>query len=260
MSLISLYLDDSDGNRGTQKFCVWGGLITTEAHSIVLSDRLTALKAKWGLSKHDPVKWSPKEGKDDYKGQRSLSDQNGFKSAVLDLIGTSDITLIAAVFLDDQGLSKSDMQIQLINDLSVRFQFDLQDKRRKESIGYRGALVLAYPGTSNQLISKTLYELHKGGANFKSRNYLASASATKVKLDCLESAVYFSYEAHNPLLQLSDFVSSSVAWTLKRQDFQFFEKIRPRFRNVNENIKGAGLLVYPNHSTFVDELCRQPKA
>lgn len=100
-----MYLDDSDGNSGSQKFRVWGGLIADETLAIKLQDDLAKLKIKWGLKKSDPIKWSPKENKNLYSAQRKIRDQTEFKCALLDLIGQSDATLIAAVFETKKGLS-----------------------------------------------------------------------------------------------------------------------------------------------------------
>ncbi len=255
MSLISLYLDDSDGSRGTQKYCVWGGLILTEKEAISLQDKFDALKISNGLSKYDPVKWSPKDNKTEYGAQRKLVNQNEFRFSILNLIAESDLSLVAAVFESNKGLSKKDMQVQLMNDLAVRFQFELQERAKNTDPKCRGAIVLAYPGTSNVEISRNLYALHRGGGDFKSRNRYASESAKIVRLDKLEPAAYFSYEIHNPMLQLADVVCSCVSWTLKKREFHFFDKIKNKFRNRNGNIKGAGILVYPNNSTFVDDLC-----
>lgn len=117
------------------------------------------------------------------------------------------------------------MQRQLMIDLTTRFQFDLQDEIRAHGVVVRGALVIAYQGTLNLELSKAMYELHKSGAEFKSRSWGASQQSALVKLDCIEPDVYFSYEAHNPLIQLADIVSSSVAWTLKNKELQF---LKPR--------------------------------
>ena len=256
MSLVSMYLDDSDGTKQGQKFCVWGGLIINEGEAIKIQDDLCILKKKWGLNKYDPIKWSPKENKKTYNKQRNLTNQNDFKAEVLDLIANSELVLISAVFVNDKGLSKSAMEITLMNDLAVRFQFDLQDKQKIKGSVFRGAFIIA-TGNSNTVLSSSLINLHKKGAYFNTLNLQSQNKNQLVELKNIEHAPYFSFEEHNPLLQLADFVSGCISWSIKNDKHTFFDIIKHKFRTHNNKIKGAGILVYPNNSNFIASLLKR---
>ena len=143
--------------------------------------------------------------------------------------------LIAAIFESNKGLSKKEMGAQLMNDLAIRFQFDLQEKAREERKVMQGALVLAFPGSSNMELSRAMHDLHRQGASFASRNWNSGRVPKVVKLTMLEPSLYFSYEPHNPILQLADIVSGCVSWSLKKREYHYFRRIKGAFRGCPRN-------------------------
>lgn len=257
MSLISLYLDDSDGSTVTSRFSLWGGFMIEEQAAITLQDKLTHLKQSHGLDNCDPIKWTPERKKTEYDAQRRIKNQTQFKFDVLEVIANSDVSLMSAVFEAGSEEEKREMHKQLMNDLSVRLQFAIQDRIKETKNKYRGAFVLANTGTSNLEMSKEMLRLHREGASFKSQNWVAERSRRTIILDKLEPAIYFSYEAHNPLLQLADFVASCLAWTIKNQEFHYFKRIKSKFRSKNDKVKGAGILCYPHESRIIEPLLQQ---
>lgn len=86
---------------------------------------------------------------------------------------------------------------------------------------------------------------------------IISPDSIPIKLSHLEHSVYFSFESHNPLIQIADYVASSVAFALKGKNDKYFSILKPRFRMINQNIKGVGIISYPHYTTEIDRLCKR---
>ena len=254
MSLYTFYLDDSKRDDSDKpKYVVWGGLIIEESVEDVLIDKVFQLKNKYGLHSFDPIKFNP-PNKPQYKRQKAIKNQNDFRKQVVSLIASSKVTLIAAYCHEVKKMKSQEMNFQLVNDLSVRFQFFMQ--KQGLSGKYRGSMVLAYPGEKEALpFSEKYYNIRRGKAVLHSKN-LASPGQSSVKLSHLEPSIYFSFERHNPLIQLADYVAGSVAFAIKRNKDIYFSILRPRFRNLKGNIKGIGLIAYPHYTKEIDRLCK----
>jgi len=154
-----------------------------------------------------------------------------------------------------KNLNFTKMASQLINDLSVRFEFFMSSKRSSGSC--RGSMVLAYPGKEEVLpFSETYYNIRKETATLYSKNW-SSPIKKPVTLSLLEPSIYFSFETHNPLIQMADYVAGSVASAIKGKSDIYFNMLKPRFRNIRGNIKGIGLIAYPHYTTEIDLLCKR---
>ena len=256
MSLYTLYLDDSKwgGNSNELKYMVWGGLIIEESVEDTLIEQLYKLKKSFKLNPFDPIKFNPPKNKK-YLPQKNIKDQNEFRKKVVSLISSSKVTLISAYYDGTKELNFTDMASQLINDLSVRFEFFMS---KKQSSGKnRGSIIVAYPGKEEAFpFSETYYNIRKDTATLHSKNW-NSLSEKPVKLSLLEPSIYFSFESHNPLIQLADYVAGSVASAIKGKDDIYFNSLKPYFRNIKGNIKGFGLISYPHYTTEIDLLCQK---
>ena len=257
MSLYTLYLDDSKwgGNPDEQKYMIWGGLIIEESAEDVLIKELFKLKEKFKLTHFDPIKFNPPGNIRRYIPQKRIADQNKFRKKVVSLISSSEVTLITAYYDGTKNLSFTKMAFQLINDLSVRFEFFMSSRQSPNK--NRGSMILAYPGKEEALpFSETYYNIRKKTATLHSRNW-NSPSEKSVVLSSLEPSIYFSFEFHNPLIQIADYVAGSVASALKGKSDSYFNMLKPRFRNIGGNIKGIGLVSYPHYTTAIDRLCKK---
>ena len=254
MSLYTFYLDDSKGDSPDKpRHLVWAGLIIKKTDEIKLAKNFFELKKRNGLNPFDPVKFNPPNDKL-YKEQRNIKKQNNFRKDVVSLISSSKVTLIAAYYDTIEKVSFRGMASQHINDLSTRFQFFMQSM----SENHNGSMVLAYPGDKEALpFSEKYYNIRRTGATLYSKNY-NSPNQSSVKLDHLELSIYFSFERHNPFIQLADYVAGSVAFALRKEGKgdEYFSILKPQFRNFNGNIKGVGLIAYPHYSREIDRLCR----
>ena len=256
MSLYTLYLDDSKwgGNLNEPKYMVWGGLIIEESVEDTLIEKLSKLKETFKLNPFDPIKFNPGNDKR-YIPQKDIKNQNEFRKKVVSLISSSEVTLISAYYDGTKSLSFTKMASQLINDLSVRFEFFMSKKQ--SSIKHRGSIILAYPGKKEALpFSETYYNIRKETATLHSKNW-SSPSKKPVVLSLLEPSIYFSFESHNPLIQIADYVAGSVASDVKGKNNIYFNMLKPCFRNIRGNIKGIGLIAYPHYTTEIDLLCKE---
>lgn len=233
---------------------VWGGFIIEESAEDTLIEELFELKRSFSLDSFDPIKFNPPK-KEEYKPQKNIKDQNEFREKVISLISSAEITIISAYYNETKNLSVTKMASQLINDLSVRFEFFM--KERKLDNKHRGSMILAYPGKRETFpFSEKYYEIRKKNAVLHSKNW-SSPSEKPVKLSLLEPSIYFSFESHNPLIQIADYVAGSVASAIKGKDDKYFNMLKPRFRNKEGNIKGIGLVSYPHYTTEIDHLCKE---
>ena len=257
VSLYTFYLDDSKGDSPNKpRYLVWGGLITEKSAENKLIEKIFELKKRNGLNPFDPIKFNPPND-ELYKKQRRIEKQNNFRKQVVSLIASSKVTLIAAYYDTIEKVSFKGMAVQHINDLSIRFQFFIQKKNALRE-KYRGSMILAYPGGKEALpFSKKYYDIRGKGATLYSKNW-HSLNQSSIKLDHLEASVYFSFERHNPLIQLADYIAGSVAFALRKKGKgdEYFSILKPHFRNINGKIKGIGLVAYPHYSREIDRLCR----
>ncbi len=255
MSLYTFYVDDSYFNttHKKEKHMVLGGLIVEDSIENILIKAFYRLKEAFNLKKYDPIKFSP-ENKSEYRPQRTISDQNQFKEKILQLVNSHSIAIISAYYHNTSNISTSEMTYQLMNDLLIRFQFYIKQKNTDHNS--RGCIVLAFPGTKQtSVFSKKYHELKNHTATLHSKNW-HSPPKIPIELDLLEQSIYFSYEIHNPLIQLADFISGSISFALKNNDDKFFKIIKNKFRNYRGNIKGYGLISYPHYTRVIDRLCR----
>ena len=255
MSLYTFYIDDSYFNikYSQEKHMVLGGLIIENSVEDGLIKELYELKQEFNLRNYDPIKFSP-ENKSEYTPQRAISNQNQFKERVLHLISSHGIDIISAYYHNTSKMDISKMTYQLMNDLLIRFQFYI--KQKNSDYNDRGCIVLAFPGTKQtSIFSKKYHALKHHTAILHSKNY-CSPSTRPIELSLLEESIYFSYEIHNPLIQLADFISGSMSFALKNNDDKFFKIIKNKFRNNKGNIKGYGLISYPHYTPIIDRLCR----
>lgn len=256
MSLYTFYIDDSLFNTKNKKenHMVLGGLIAEESVEDTLTQNFFRLKEKFNLKKYDPVKFSP-DNKTEYKPQKKISNQNNFKQEVFQLINSHDIAIISAYYHNTSNINDRKMTYQLMNDLLIRFQFYIQEKNTDHKS--RGCVVLAFPGTKQTItVSKEYHELKHHNAALYSQNW-HSPLQKPINLNLLEQSIYFSYESHNPLIQLADFISGSISFALKKKNAdKFFKIIKNKFRNNKGKIKGWGLISYPHYTSAIDHLCR----
>ncbi len=221
---------------------VWGGLIIEESIEDILIKELCNLKKRFKLNPFDPIKFNPGNNKR-YVSQKNINNQNEFRKKVISLISSSEVTLISAYYDGTKNLSFTKMASQLINDLSVRFEFFMSKKQLSGK--HRGSIVLAYPGKEETFsFSETYYNIRKETATLHSKNW-SSQSKKAVALSLLELSIYFSFESHNPLIQIADYIAGSVASAIKGKNNTYFNILKPRFRNIKGNIKGIGLTSYP---------------
>ena len=256
MSLYTLYLDDSKwgGSDNKPKYMVWGGFIIEESVEDKLINKIFKLKKLHKLNPYDPIKFNP-PNKPEYSAQRNIKQQNDFRKKVVSLIATSKVTLLAAYYDRTKKLDFTGMASQLINDLSVRFEFFIKSKKTPHK--NRGSIILSYPGEKEALpFSKKYYDIRKNEATLHSKNW-HSPDAVPIKLSHLEHSVYFSFESHNPLIQIADYVAGSVAFALKGKNSEYFYILKPCFRAMNKNIKGTGIISYPHYTTEIDRLCKR---
>ena len=256
MSLYTLYLDDSKwgGNPNEPKYMVWGGLIIEESTEDTLIKELFKLKKNFKLNPFDPIKFNPGNHKR-YISQKNIKDQNEFRKKIVSLISSSEVTLISAYYDGTKSLSFTKMASQLINDLSVRFEFFMSKKQSSKK--HRGSIILAYPGKGEAFpFSEKYYNIRKETAILYSKNW-NSPGRTSVVLSLLEPSIYFSFESHNPLIQMADYVAGSVSSAIKGKSDTYFNILKPRFRNIRGSIKGAGLISYPHYTTKIDRLCKK---
>ena len=257
MSLYSLYLDDCKWDLEYKRYIFWGGYIIHESSEDNLIKEFKNLKRNWKLSEFDPIKWTPDKKNHDYKPQRGLKSQNGFREDVLSFIASSDITLIGAFAEISKKNDTTPIIRQLLNDLSLRLQFFIQDMDRLNRTNSTGCLILGYPSTKEaKIFSDQYFSLHKSSAILESKNWHRDRPEIPIVLDKLECGLYFCFEPHSPQMQIADFIASSCLWSYKKKNNQYFNVIRPRFRQRKGNIKGAGLMNYPGNSKLVDDLLR----
>ena len=253
MNLYTFYLDDSKGDTPNKpRYLVWGGLIIEKSAENKLIEKIFTLKERNGLNPFDPIKFNPPND-ELYKKQRTIKKQNNFRKDVVSFIASSKVTLIAAYYDTIEKVSFRGMASQHINDLSIRFQFFMQNMLKEK---YRGSMILAYPGEKEALpFSEKYYNIRRKGATLYSKNY-NYPNQSSVKLDHLQTSIYFSFERHNPFIQLADYVAGSVAFALRKKGDEYFSILKPQFRNFNGNIKGVGLIAYPHYSREIDRLCK----
>ena len=233
---------------------VWGGLIIEKSSEDTLIEELFKLKKHFKLNPFDPIKFNPGKGTR-YISQKNIEDQNKFREKVVSLIASSKVTLISAYYDGTQSLNFTKMAYQLIDDLSVRFNFFISE--RQSSDKNRGSIILAYPGTEEALpFSTKYYDIRRETATLHSKNW-TSPSKKPVVLSLLEPSIYFSFEFHNPLMQMADYVAGSVASAIKGKNDIYFNMLRLRFRNREGNIKGFGLISYPHYTREIDRLCKK---
>ena len=232
---------------------IWGGLIIEESVEDTLIEELFKLKKEFNLHPFDPIKFNP-PNKKAYKPQRNIKNQKEFHKRVLSLISSSKVTLMAAYYDGTKELNFTGMTSQLLNDLSVRFKFFISEK--KSAGKHRGSMVLAYPGKDEAFpFSEKYYNIRRKTATLHSKNW-GSPSKKPIVLSLLEPSIYFSFEPHNPLIQIADYVTGSVAFALKGKGDEYFSVLKHRFRSGNNNnIKGFGLISYPQYITKIDRLC-----
>ncbi len=261
MSLYTLYLDDSKwgGNPPNEpKYMVLGGILIEESVEDTLIEKLFKLKKNFKLHPFDPIKFNPRNDRR-YISQKNIKDQNKFREKIVSFISSAKITLISAYYDGTKNLSFTEMAFQLINDLSVRFEFFMENclSKRQSSDKYRGSMILAYPGKDEAFpFSETYYNIRRKTAVLHSKNW-SSPSKKPVALILLEPSIYFSFESHNPLIQMADYVAGSVASAVKGKNDIYFNMLKPRFRNIRGNIKGIGLISYPHYTTKIDRLCEK---
>ena len=232
---------------------VWGGLIVEESVEDTLIEKLYDLKKVFQLNPFDPIKFNPPNNKK-YFPQKNIKNQNEFRKKTVSLISSSKVTLISAYYDGTKKLTFTKMASQLINDLSVRFEF-FMSKKSSDKNKNRGSIIVAYPGKEEALpFSESYYNIRKNKATLHSKNW-DSPGEKSVVLSRLEPSIYFSFESHNPLIQLADYVAGSVASAIKGKNNMYFNSLKPRFRNINGNIKGIGLTSYPHYTTEIDLLC-----
>ncbi len=253
MRLYTLYVDDSRALRPKRpsENLVWGGFIVEKSTEESLLQNFFKLKAQFKLSPYDSVKFSPPKDPR-YKPQRDIEDGNSFRSKMVRLIADSDVTLMGAYYAKERSkdLDFTKMGFQLINDLSTRLQFFLQEKSSGQNKA-RGCIVLAYPGPKEPRGFSEKY--------YKIRSNRASLQEKMVELKLLDYSLCFSFEADNPLMQIADYVVGSIACAIKEKDDTYFKVMRPRFRHKKGNIKGYGLIAYPHYTTEIDRLCEISK-
>ena len=226
---------------------VWAGLIIKESDETHLLNKIFELKEKHQLNPYDPIKFNPPK---ESAQRQKIQQQNIFREEVLSLLSSAKVTLIAAYYDGTKNLGFTDMAFQLINDLSIRFEFFISSKNTTNK--HHGSIILSYPGTREALpFSNAYYEIQKNKAVLYSKNW-HSSDHVPIQLKHLEPSIYFSFEIHNPLIQMADYVAGSVASALKNKSDEFFSIIKPRFRSINQNIKGIGLISYPHYTKEID--------
>lgn len=256
MGLYTLYLDDSRWEKDGIRYLCWAGYIVEESQEHNLFSGFRQIKTQNGLNEFDPVKFNP-PNKPEYSPQRRIPSQKGFKEQVLNYLASSGVTCLGGLIEQNGQVAFDLMARQLIEDIAVRLQFFLQDQIRDNgaSASSRGCMIAAYPATNQSKIFSDQYNsIMKASAKATSSSFLRSASQYTVKLTKLEEGLYFSYEPHNLAIQLADFVASSCLFTLKTGKRNYFDIIKPVFREKNGYIKGAGLTVQPSNSRIVDKI------
>jgi len=259
-----LFLDDSPINKNNLKATCLGGFIIKKEDYLILQKQLEELKIKYGLLPSDPIKWSPTEGNKNYKKQREIKEQNKFKATVLQLLSKAKIKIIAAFIDNDQELLKMlkskhtknyvllSYEKKALEYLSQRFQFELQDINKASTTTHHGIILIDEP-SKNKIISLIKHYNHvwHNGSKGVGKN-----GEFDIKFDLLMDSIFFSHGFGCDGIQLADFVISSLRHSTENSRYKFPKLFKNKIRQINGNMKGIGLVVYPSNSTIADNLIK----
>lgn len=242
-------------------FCLAGVLVTYEQYEQLLN-RIKSVKRKLGLEESDFLKYSlgdsEEERKIKDKLQKTLRGERDwlttFRSKVLDVASSSELTLIASLHQDvRQVLSREspvDFYLAAFRFLLQRIYFIVKDGDRYHKI----FIIVDSPPESKKLkgtekeICKCYAEAFNSGFQFDNRQI------HPLKNFGFYESPLFTKTAFNSLLQIADFCAGTIRQRgidlLKNKpdahSKEFFKKLIPKFHRTNErDIVGKGLVVFP---------------
>lgn len=254
--MYQFYVDETYYEVGGRKIFVLGGIVIPARYKPELQAQFWSLKEdeRFGLSRENPIKWNPPQGKEEYKAQRSVEDQNDLKMSVLHFIAQSNSTIIAAVidsrYVDPSGYYDDD-QCQFpdqmyhyycagVEMLAQRLQYSIQDLE-SSSTKYtgKGYLILDYPGR----------EKESALASFFRKRTLRGAKHD-VSLTHLNDSLEYDHCRCCDCLQMADFVIGAIGHYAKSTgNNRYFRIIKNTIRTDRRGrILGYGVVVYPRES------------
>lgn len=239
------FIDDCRKEKA--KTSLLGGFIISEGRYYSLQNKLWQLKARYGLRKIDPIKWSPPK-KPEFEPQRKIRKQTVFKKEVLNLINNSKVKIIVAVIHEKQGYTKK-LRIECLKKslefLSQRYQMEIQSTSKK------GRLIIDHPGTGGAEIELCKY--------YKTIWCEGSQYPTfSITLDNLDETVYYSHGYASDGLQIADFTVGAIGHAIETRKYEYIDLIKNRIRrNRTGTIKGLGVVVYPSNSRIADPFIKR---
>jgi Protein of unknown function (DUF3800) len=252
-----MFLDNSYIQENNINVNCLGGFIIGASEYNDLIKKLAEIKISYGLKPSDPVKWSPSEDSPRHSPQRSIPRQNEFKKAVLSLLNNSPIKIACVLINSNQDvineqrraglITRSDAnrirvsyEIRALEYLAQRFQMELQ-----QISDSRGQIILEANSNMSSRIAEEYHKTwHDGSGEFN------------MQFDRLMDSITYSHDFACAGLQLADFVISSTCHALKSSYYEYVKLYRDRFRRVNNQVKGIGIVVYPSNLSFADNLIR----
>lgn len=246
--MYDFYIDDTE--KGDIKHSGYlpmlgGYIIKKELYDNFLKN-IYSIKENFGLNRFSPIKWSPGQNDTTYKDQRNLSNQNAFRELILKEIIKYEISIVISI-VDTQLLHKKFSfeyyRCQALEYLVQRFQMFLQwDCGIKKQNS--GQVILDYPGDKiESLICKHYREVCCKGC-----------TQLDMQVPLLSKTLYFSHAFTCEGLQIADFIVGAIGYTIKHKDKKYFNLIKNRIRNLNNNMKGTGIIIFPSNSQNIDFL------
>ena len=244
--MYEFYIDDTEKGCFNDKeyMPILGGFVASHDEYVKIEQDFRQLKQEFNLNKFTPIKWSPGSKDPIYQEQRSLSDQNQFREAVLRKISENNITIIVSI-IDVDGLFKTQKlesyRTQALEQLSQRFQLFFSDPGIKSEDS--GQIILDNPGNSESKLSRYYREICCNGCTY-----------VDMELKNLSKTLYISHSFANEGLQIADYIVGAVGYTIKTKNKRYFNLIKDKVRNRGGNMKGIGIIIFPSNSTSIDLL------
>ena len=240
--MYHFYMDETFYGKQGSQLIVQGGFIVDETNILNLQTQLWYLKNQFGLNNNDPIKWSPPQGKLEYKAQRAIKKQNEFREEVLKLITNLGLSLVVAIIHESKLNRTYDTafyQNNALDFLAKRFQYFLRAKTNIKGDNYNpsGLIIADHPGTARESQMSDYYS-----------QIWQKTSSNNVKLCFLRESILYSHCKCCCPLQLADFVVGATRMRASDPKNNFFKLIKSGFRKESGSIIGAGIVIFPSSS------------
>ncbi len=249
-----LYVDDCKKHLKDTSIGALGGFIIPESsvHSFISS--INTIKLKHGLKPEDPIKWTRDNKKVAYGPLKSVEEPNKLKADILSLIGSfPDLHVQISIHDAEQRKDEAYFETEATSGriftlLLSRFQFFLTE------VGGNGTVIMGMPGDKkSKKFSNVFNKMKHGSINITTQNWFSPA-LLKVRLQSIEDSLYYCYEEHSTLMQVADFVVSSLCWTIERKNLNYYSLISNKVRTARNLKKGAGIVIDPHYSKTAEIL------